>query len=394
MSNVGIRMCATHNLEDANHDASGGLAMSDHWDELAELDDERHGRRRHGRRRDATKRLEGRQPRARVRSRERSEEQKLYRQARRRAAVKLSFVTHFVTYGSVVIMLLFIAGFRAAFYTAFGWGIFIVLHYFAALVAPELRRRFIDNEVSLEVQKSATRERRSLEDRHARSLEQLSASIAHEIRNPITAAKSLVQQMGEDPASRENVEYANVALEELDRVERSISHLLRFARDEEIRIGELSLAEVVDSALETFRDRVTRSSVHVRREIDSEGWMQGDAEKIRRVFINLVGNALDALEAAGTADPRLEIAAGENLAGTEVWLRVRDNGPGIAPEALDDIFSPFYTSKATGNGLGLAISKKVVDAHGGSIEAESTPGSGSEFLLTFPKRAPGSETSA
>ena len=77
-----------------------------------------------------------------------------------------------------------------------------------------------------------------------------------------------------------------------------------------------------------------------------------------------------------------------------MWLRVRDNGPGIAPDAMHDIFSPFYTSKAKGNGLGLAISKKVVDAHGGSIEAESTPGSGTEFLLTFPKRAPESESSA
>jgi signal transduction histidine kinase len=291
-------------------------------------------------------------------------------------------------------MLLFVAGFRAAFYTAFGWGIFVVLHYFAALVAPDLRRRFIAHEVSREVEQNATRERRELEGEHARSLEQLSASIAHEIRNPITAAKSLVQQMGEDPGSRENVEYADVALKELDRVERSISHLLRFAREEEIRVEELSLVDVVDSALETFHDRLMRSGVEVRREIDAAGRMQGDAEKIRRVVINLAGNALDALEQAGTESPRLEISAGENLAGTEVWVRVRDNGPGIEPEALHQIFSPFYTSKATGNGLGLAISKKVVDAHGGSIEAESTPGSGTEFLLTFPKRAPEPETSA
>ena len=392
MTAMGIRMGATHNLEDAEDGVSEGLSMSDRWDEFSDLDERRHGRRR------SSKRGRGGRPRrgsrARGRSVAQSEEQKLYRQASRRAAVKLSFVTHFVTYGSVVVMLLFVAGFRAAFYTAFGWGIFVVLHYFAALVAPNLRRRFITHEVSREVEQNGTRERRALEGEHARSLEQLSASIAHEIRNPITAAKSLVQQMGEDPGSRENVEYANVALEELDRVERSISHLLRFAREEEIRVEELSLVDVVDSALETFHDRLMRSGVDVRREIDSAGWMQGDAEKIRRVVINLAGNALDALEQAGTANPRLEIVAGENLAGTEVWVRVRDNGPGIEPEALHEIFSPFYTSKATGNGLGLAISKKVVDAHGGSIEAESTPGSGTEFLLTFPKRAPGPETSA
>jgi signal transduction histidine kinase len=391
MSAMGIRMGATHNLEDAGDGVFEGPSMSDRWDEFSDLDDKRHRRRSRKRGRGGGER---RGAPAGGRKLAQSEERKLYRQARRRAAAKLSFVTHFVTYGSVVVMLLFVAGFRAAFYTAFGWGIFVVLHYFAALIAPDLRRRFIAHEVLREVEQNVTRERRELEGAHARSLEQLSASIAHEIRNPITAAKSLVQQMGEDPGSGENVEYADVALKELDRVERSISHLLRFAREEEIRVAELSLVDVVDSALETFHDRLMRLGVDVRREIDAAGTMQGDAEKIRRVVINLAGNALDALEQAGTANPRLEIAAGENLAGTEVWVRVRDNGPGIEPDALHEIFSPFYTSKATGNGLGLAISKKVVDAHGGSIEAESTPGSGTEFVLTFPKRAPEPETSA
>jgi signal transduction histidine kinase len=386
---MGIRMGATHNLEGAEDGVFEGPGMSDRWDEFSDLDERprRRGRRAHAGRERRPAAPAGRRL-------ARSEERKLYRQARRRAALKLSFVTHFVTFGSVVVMLLFVAGFRAAFYTAFGWGIFVVLHYFAALVAPDLRRRFIAKEVTREVERSGTRERRALEGVHARSLEQLSASIAHEIRNPITAAKSLVQQMGEDPGSRENVEYAEVALRELDRVERSISHLLRFAREEEIRVEEFSLVDVVDSALETFADRLIRLGVELRREIDAAGSMQGDAEKIRRVMINLAGNALDALEQAGTESPRLEIAAGENLAGTAVWVRVRDNGPGIEPEALNEIFSPFYTSKATGNGLGLAISKKVVDAHGGSIEAESTPGAGTQFLLTFPKRAPGPRTSA
>jgi len=361
--------------------------MSHHWDD--DVPRER-GRRHEHRQQRRQRRDERRQ--ARRFGRKLTEEEKLYRQAKRRAALKLSVVSHLVTYGAVVVMLLFVAGFRAAFYTAFGWGIFLVLHYFSVLVAPGLRRRFIEKEVSREVQRNAGAERRSLEDQHARSLEQLSASIAHEIRNPITAAKSLVQQMGEDPGSSENVQYAGVALEELDRVERSISHLLRFARDEELRVGELALADVIDSAVETFRDRLTRLGVEVETDIDTEGWMQGDAEKVRRVFINLVGNALDALEEASVPRPRIRISAGESLAGTEVWVRIRDNGPGI-PEAVQaKVFSPFFTSKASGNGLGLAISKKVVDAHGGSIEVASTPGSGCEFVVTFPKRAAGSRS--
>ena len=354
--------------------------MSDYRDDFGDSDDERrnrrHGRHRHHRRR---------RPRGR---KQLTEEQKLYRRARRRATAKLSFVTHLVTYGAVVFMLLFVAGPRAAIVTGFSWGIFIVLHYFAAMVAPDLRRRFVDAEVSRTVQQSAGRERKSLESEHARSLEQLSARVAHEIRNPITAAKSLVQQMGEDPASGENVEYASVALEELDRVERSISHLLRFARDEEIRVEEFSLAEVADSALETFRERIERGGIEVRRDIETGGWMQGDPEKIRRVMINLIGNAIDALTDAAIPNPRIEIASGENLAGTEQWLRVRDNGPGIANAAQREVFSPFFTSKPTGNGLGLAISKKVIDAHGGSIELQSETGAGTEFVVTLPKRAP------
>jgi signal transduction histidine kinase len=253
------------------------------------------------------------------------------------------------------------------------------------MLAPDLRRRFIEEEVGRELRASSPRERQSTLDRHARSLEELSASIAHEIRNPITAAKSLVQQMGEDPGSRENVAYASVALEELDRVERSISHLLRFAREEEVELREVRLRDALDSALESLRDRLTRLGVAVERELDSEGPMRGDAEKLRRVLLNLIGNALDAFEEAGTKGPRLRIEGGENLAGTEVWLRIRDNGPGIEEGKLAAIFSPFYTSKQKGTGLGLAISKKLVDAHGGSIEARPAPGGGAEFLLAFPK---------
>jgi len=312
-------------------------------------------------------------------------EQRAYRAARRRANLKMSFAWHFVAYGSVCIFLLFVAGFRAAFIVSLAWGIGIVCHYFAALVAPDLRRRFIESEVNQQVERNVSRERREIQEKHVSSLEELSASIAHEIRNPITAAKSLVQQMGEDLDSRENVSYANIALEELDRVERSISHLLRFAREEDIQLRDLRIADLVDAALETFRDRLARSDVHVELDLGTDGAMRGDPEKLRRVLINLLGNAFDALEGSETVDPRIDVTAGENLAGTEVWVRVRDNGPGIDPDALQKIFSPFYTSKEKGTGLGLAISKKVVDAHGGSLEAHSEPGTGADFLLTFPK---------
>jgi signal transduction histidine kinase len=229
--------------------------------------------------------------------------------------------------------------------------------------------------------------RLEMEDRHARNLEHLSASIAHEIRNPITAAKSLLQQMGEDPHSVENVEYASVALQELERVERSISHLLRYARDEELRPERVVMADVVASALETLQERTARAGAVLRVDVAEAGALVGDPEKLRRVVLNLVGNALDAMEGQRTPPPRVDVEAGENLAGTEVWLRVRDNGAGIPDDRLAEIWTPFRTSKSNGTGLGLAIVRKIVEAHGGAVEVESAPGRGTAFLVTLPRKA-------
>ncbi len=254
------------------------------------------------------------------------------------------------------------------------------------VLEPKLRNRFIDHEVSRRVRQKLSNERQQMVGEHSRSMETLSASIAHEIRNPITAAKSLVQQMEEDPTASENVEYARVALEELHRVERSVSHLLRFAREEEMGVENVRMADVIDSALETFRERLARGGIALVRELAGEGALRGDAEQLRRVIINLVGNAIDALAESHTPNPRIELSMGENLAGASVWVRVRDNGPGIDAEALQKMFSPFYTSKANGTGLGLAISRKLIEAHGGTLEAQSVVGAGAAFEVTLPKR--------
>lgn len=314
-------------------------------------------------------------------------EERALREARVAVARRLGFLAHAIPYAIVCTFLLFVAGFRTALIVAMSWGIGLAIHGFFALLAPDLRRRWTEEEVRRRVPDAVAHKRLEMEDRHSRNLEHLSASIAHEIRNPITAARSLLQQMGEDPHSPENVEYASVALQELERVERSISHLLRYARDEELQPEQVVLADVVRSALEALHDRIVRAGAAVRVDVGEAGALVADPEKLRRVVLNLVANALEALEGRAAPAPRVEIEAGGNLAGSEVWLRVRDNGPGIAPERLDEIWAPFRTSKANGTGLGLAIVRKIVEAHGGAVEVESAPGRGTSFLVTLPRRA-------
>ena len=311
-------------------------------------------------------------------------EELAYAEAQKMANKRSSFFGHMTIWLMVWFFLLVTAGWFAAMVVAVAWGIGLASHGYYAVIAPELRRRWTEEEVGRRLHRTVTDERVNMEGKHARSLQQLSASIAHEIRNPITAAKSLVQQIEEEPNAPENIEYAKVALEELDRVERSISHLLRYARDEEMRPQVVEIADVVDSALETFRDRLARDAVRIERDLAAGSNIEGDPEKLRRVVINLVGNALDAIAEVPPSDPCVRISSGHNLAGTELWVRVKDNGPGIDAPRLREIFSPFHTSKSNGTGLGLAITKKAVEAHGGTIEVESQVGVGTELVVVFP----------
>jgi signal transduction histidine kinase len=318
-------------------------------------------------------------------------EQTALRDAKRAADARIGFLIHGTVYSLVIFGILVSGGFWAAFTTAIFWGIGIASHFIGAIAGPELRRRWIEQQVGPRVANETQQQRRDLESEQARRVQRLSASLAHEIRNPITAAKSLVQQMGEDPSAAENVNYAQVALQELERVERSIAHLLKFAREEELKLADTRLDEIATSALATLRDRMRDLGVALATDTAGAGSLVGDPEQLRRVVINLASNALDALRDAKTPAPRLEVSVGENLAATEAWLRVRDNGPGIPAEHLPRLFDPFFTAKDGGTGLGLALAKKIVDAHGGSIDVESEPGRGATFVVTLPKRRSASQ---
>ncbi|MCB9653593.1 MAG: GHKL domain-containing protein [Deltaproteobacteria bacterium] len=306
-----------------------------------------------------------------------------YREAKARTEERSRLFSQLALVASVLLFFAFAADFESAITIGLIVGIFMSRRIYRVLLAPRLERKWLAEELDL------LRARSSLDlprrDQRSRNVEVLSASIAHEIRNPITAAKSLVQQIGEDPSAPENLEYAQVAIEELDRVERSIAHLLRFAKEEPIDFGRVNLEDIVASAVESFRDRFERDGVKLEQSHDAALALTGDAEKLRRIVINLISNALDAMNDAGTKSPTLQISTGLDLSGNQAWLAVRDNGPGIEPDRVDRIFSPFHTSKANGTGLGLAIAKKLAEAHGGTLEVRSERGRFTEMILTLPR---------
>ena len=314
----------------------------------------------------------------------RSPEEEALRRARRRAAAEAGFYAHLMSYLGVIAFLALINLFTTRYpwfiWPALGWGIGIFSHWMAVFGSHMLRQRYFDPAVERELR----RERATMQTEKQASIDELSSSIAHEIRNPIAAAKSLVQQMGEDPTSVENVEYAKVALEELERVEHRVSHLLKYAKEEDYSFSLVNLANVVDSALTQLRAKLDSAKVAVSRNYIAGPTVKADAEKLRQVFANVVDNAIDAL-ATIPEGRRIDLFV-ENGNG-RATVRVRDNGCGIAPEKVERIFNPFFTTKSQGTGLGMAISKKIVEAHQGGIEVTSDVGRGTEFTVTLPMPA-------
>jgi len=316
-----------------------------------------------------------------------SPEEEALRRARRRAGAEAGFYAHLVAYLSVIAFLALINLFTSPWYPwflwpAFGWGIGLFSHYMAVFGSRALKERFFDPAVERELR----RERVTMQTEKQASIDELSSSIAHEIRNPIAAAKSLVQQMGEDPTSVENVEYAKVAIEELDRVEHRVSHLLKYAKEEDMSFALVNLATVVDSALTQLRAKLDAAKVAVSRNYIGGPTVQADADKLRGVFVNVIDNAIDAL-ASVPEGRRIDLFL-DNGAGAAT-VRVRDNGSGIPADKLDRIFNPFFTTKDKGTGLGMAIAKKIVEAHEGTIDVVSEAGRGSEFKVTLPLPAKG-----
>jgi signal transduction histidine kinase len=314
-------------------------------------------------------------------------ERQTYERARKRAQAEAGFFVHLMWYGIIIgflfiINMMTVPGYLWVVWPALGWGFGLASHFSAVYGWRWVHDRVFQPAVAREVQREVLQEKEQLRTEKQASLDELTATFAHEIRNPIAAAKSLVQQMGEDPTSHENVEYAKVALDELARVERSVSHLLKYAKEEDYKFENVNLAWVLDGALTQMRSKLEANSVAVSRAYLSGPTVRADADKLRQVFSNIIDNAIDAMEST-TGERRLEFAIQNNGAGMAA-VRIRDNGCGIADDKIAKIFNPFYTSKTNGTGLGLGVAKKVIDSHRGTIEVHSQVGQGTEFVLAIP----------
>jgi signal transduction histidine kinase len=210
---------------------------------------------------------------------------------------------------------------------------------------------------------------------------ELTARIAHDIRNPVTAARSLAQQLARAPDIAADSEPVCLILAELERVERHVAALLRFARRDEFHFEAVDLSELAGATVDQLRPRLESAGIAVDLDADPGVVVRADREKLRQVLLNLIENAMDALDTAPTPRQISVAVSGVNGSGR---VSVRDNGPGVPAEALPRLFEPFFSLKPQGTGLGLAIAKRTVEAHGGQIAATTSPPPGLTLRVDLP----------
>jgi signal transduction histidine kinase len=214
----------------------------------------------------------------------------------------------------------------------------------------------------------------------ARELEQLGAQLSHELKNPLSAIKTLVQvsaRAAQDPASRERLE---VVESEVRRMQQVLQDYLSFSRPlEKLHRGPVDLGVVADEVIALVSGRAAEARVAVRRRGDAH--VDADRRRMQDALLNLLVNALEATSPGG----RVEVEIAE--AGGQARVSVRDSGRGMPPDVLARIGTPFFTTREEGTGLGVALARATFVHHGGALEYASAPGEGTTATATLPARA-------
>lgn len=262
----------------------------------------------------------------------------------------------------------------------FGWGLLVGLlagGVLAAVASTLLYRRLV------RMQYRAKQAERLAE------LGTLAGGLAHEIKNPLSTVQVNLQLLQEDlapdhPASSRLLSRLNTTQRETTRLREILDDFLRYAGRLELQYGPVDLNNMLEEMADFFHPQAAQQRVQVRvRKSDKPIVVQGDEKLLKQALLNLMLNGTQAMANGG----ELILSVVGN--GQEARLDVVDTGPGIAPEALSRIFDAYYSTRKGGTGLGLAMTRRIVEEHGGRLSVQSEVGKGTDFAIHLPVNAAG-----
>ncbi|MFC5407263.1 ATP-binding protein [Cohnella soli] len=210
---------------------------------------------------------------------------------------------------------------------------------------------------------------------------QLAAGIAHEIRNPLTSLKGFLQLIASGRKSSSS--YYDIMNAELDRIEDIVSELLMLSKPQVYDLAYQDMRVMMRDTVTLLETQANLHNISIEAEYGTDPlWIYGVENQVKQVFINVIKNAIEAMIDGGAIQIKLSRES------DGVYVRIRDEGPGIDDEQLAKMGQPFYTTKERGTGLGLMVSYKIVDNHQGKIDVKSQLGVGTLFEIMLPFRYP------
>ena len=216
------------------------------------------------------------------------------------------------------------------------------------------------------------------------ALGELSSTIAHEIRNPLVSIGGFARRLYRSiPEEAPEKRYTQTIMIEVSRLEKILSDLLNYTRDDALVFKELNLPDVLEESLSMVSEKFEDGAIELIKEFAQDlPKAMGDPQQLKQVFFSLFSNSLQAIKGKGRLSLRVHPISknGSSL----IRVEVEDTGSGIDPENLHNIFNPFYSTKESGLGLGLPLVYKIITSHRGQIEVDNHPGEGVTFIITLP----------
>jgi len=208
---------------------------------------------------------------------------------------------------------------------------------------------------------------------------ELSANMAHEIRNPLASLKGAVEMLREGRLSKNHSDrLMDIAINEMDRLNKIITDFLMYSRPSPPEYTSFDLHELLGETLDMIRMRYSDKGISIKGDFTGDLPITGDPQKLRQVFLNLANNAIESMTDGG------ELIVSTFANNDKVRITFKDSGIGIPPEIMEKIFFPFFTTKEEGTGLGLSIVYRIMEEHGGNIRVYSKPQEGTVFELELP----------
>ncbi len=216
------------------------------------------------------------------------------------------------------------------------------------------------------------------------SIGRISAGIAHEIRNALTSVKLNIQKLVQsDRLDETEKEHLSISQEGIGQMEKFVKELLDFTRVSELNLDRFSIEQILDESIKTLADTLELKKVVLEKSYE-EGLPQVlvDADKLKQVFLNILRNAYEAVEEKGKINIFLSLLKEQE--GSKIRVFISDDGSGIPEENRETVFEPFYTTKASGIGLGLPIARKIIEQHRGTIRVKENAAQGTSFEILIP----------